>query len=57
MPSISLKREVSELAVNPEVVEILEQCVINWLNLISATVEGQLKKTPQVTQAMPLQIP
>uniref|UniRef100_A0A8C0KP17 Dynein axonemal heavy chain 10 n=1 Tax=Canis lupus dingo TaxID=286419 RepID=A0A8C0KP17_CANLU len=47
MPSISLKREVSELAVNPEVVEILEQCVINWLNLISATVEGQLKKTPQ----------
>ncbi|XP_073737373.1 dynein axonemal heavy chain 10 [Callorhinus ursinus] len=47
MPSISIEREVSDLAADPEAVEILEQCVINWLNLISAAVEGQLKKTPQ----------
>ncbi|KAF3820598.1 hypothetical protein GH733_005143 [Mirounga leonina] len=47
MPSISLEREVSDLAADPEAIEILEQCVINWLNLISAAVEGQLKKTPQ----------
>ncbi|XP_044777260.1 dynein axonemal heavy chain 10 isoform X1 [Neomonachus schauinslandi] len=47
MPSISLEREVSDLAADPEAIEILEQYVINWLNLISAAVEGQLKKTPQ----------
>ncbi|XP_025789014.1 dynein heavy chain 10, axonemal [Puma concolor] len=47
MPSISVDREVSDLAADPEAVETLEQCVINWLNLISAAVEGQLKKTPQ----------
>ncbi|XP_046496348.1 dynein axonemal heavy chain 10 isoform X7 [Equus quagga] len=47
MPSITVEGEVSELAADPETVEILEQCVINWLNQISAAVEGQLKKTPQ----------
>uniref|UniRef100_A0A9L0IQP0 Dynein axonemal heavy chain 10 n=1 Tax=Equus asinus TaxID=9793 RepID=A0A9L0IQP0_EQUAS len=47
MPSINVEGEVSELAADPETVEILEQCVINWLNQISAAVEGQLKKTPQ----------
>ncbi|XP_004753142.1 dynein axonemal heavy chain 10 isoform X1 [Mustela putorius furo] len=47
MPSISVEREVSDLAADPEAVEALEQCVINWLNLISAAVEDQLKKTPQ----------
>uniref|UniRef100_A0A673VC35 Dynein axonemal heavy chain 10 n=1 Tax=Suricata suricatta TaxID=37032 RepID=A0A673VC35_SURSU len=47
MPSISVDREVSDLAADLEAVEILEQCVINWLNLISAAVEAQLKKTPQ----------
>ncbi|XP_069353305.1 dynein axonemal heavy chain 10 isoform X1 [Eulemur rufifrons] len=47
MPSISVDREVSDLAADPETVEILEQCVINWLNQISAAVEDQLKKTPQ----------
>uniref|UniRef100_A0A8C9QJ13 Dynein axonemal heavy chain 10 n=1 Tax=Spermophilus dauricus TaxID=99837 RepID=A0A8C9QJ13_SPEDA len=47
MPSISLEGEVSNLAADPDTVETLEQCVINWLNQISAAVEGQLKKTPQ----------
>ncbi|XP_019604311.2 dynein axonemal heavy chain 10 [Rhinolophus sinicus] len=47
MPSISVEGEVSVLAANPETVEILEQCVINWLHQISTAVEGQLKKTPQ----------
>lgn len=56
MPSISVEREVSDLAADPEAVEALEQCVINWLNLISAAVEDQLKKTPQVGQVVPLLI-
>ncbi|XP_006149290.1 dynein heavy chain 10, axonemal [Tupaia chinensis] len=47
MPSISLEGEVSDLATQPETVEALEQCVINWLSQISSAVEGQLKKTPQ----------
>ncbi|XP_004690685.2 PREDICTED: dynein heavy chain 10, axonemal [Condylura cristata] len=47
MPSISVEGEVSELAANMETVEILEQCVINWLNQISTALEDQLKKTPQ----------
>lgn len=48
MPTISVEGEVSDLAADPETVDILEQCVINWLNQISVAVEGQLKKTPQV---------
>ncbi|XP_012518857.1 PREDICTED: dynein heavy chain 10, axonemal [Propithecus coquereli] len=47
MPSVSVEGEVSELAADPETVEVLEQCVINWLNQISAAVQDQLKKTPQ----------
>uniref|UniRef100_H0WZ39 Dynein heavy chain tail domain-containing protein n=1 Tax=Otolemur garnettii TaxID=30611 RepID=H0WZ39_OTOGA len=47
MPTISVEGEVSDLAADPEALEILEQCVINWLNQISAAVEEQLKKTPQ----------
>ncbi|XP_058137242.1 dynein axonemal heavy chain 10 [Dasypus novemcinctus] len=47
MPSISVEGEVSDLAADQETVDILEQCVINWLNQISAAVEDQLKKTPQ----------
>ncbi|XP_006894689.1 PREDICTED: dynein heavy chain 10, axonemal [Elephantulus edwardii] len=47
MPSVSVEGEVSELAADQETVEILEQCVINWLNQISTAVEDQLKKTPQ----------
>ncbi|XP_054568736.1 dynein axonemal heavy chain 10 [Eptesicus fuscus] len=47
MPSISVEGEVSALAADPEIVETLEQCVINWLGQISVAVEGQLRKTPQ----------
>ncbi|XP_049721902.1 dynein axonemal heavy chain 10 isoform X2 [Elephas maximus indicus] len=47
MPSISVEGEASELAADQETVDILEQCVINWLDQISTAVEGQLKKTPQ----------
>ncbi|XP_011803966.1 PREDICTED: dynein heavy chain 10, axonemal [Colobus angolensis palliatus] len=47
MPTISVEGEVSDLAADPETVDILEQCVINWLNQISIAVEGQLKKIPQ----------
>ncbi|ELK14270.1 Dynein heavy chain 10, axonemal [Pteropus alecto] len=47
MPSISVEGEVSYLAADPETMDILEQCVINWLDQISAAIESQLKKTPQ----------
>ncbi|XP_028911199.1 dynein heavy chain 10, axonemal isoform X3 [Ornithorhynchus anatinus] len=47
MPVISLERDVSELAADPEVVESLEQVVINWLKQISSAVDEQLKKSPQ----------
>ncbi|XP_027269695.1 dynein heavy chain 10, axonemal isoform X2 [Cricetulus griseus] len=47
MPSISVEGEVSELANNPEMLEALEQCVINWMNQISSALEIQLRKTPQ----------
>lgn len=57
MPSISVEGEVSDLAADRETIEILEQCVINWLNQISTAIEGQLKKTPQVMCAMLLKIP
>lgn len=39
------------LAADPEIVESLEQCVINWLGQITMAVEDQLKKTPQVPRA------
>ncbi|XP_055461995.1 dynein axonemal heavy chain 10 [Psammomys obesus] len=47
MPNISVEGEVSELLANPEMLESLEQCVINWLNQISSALEKQLRKTPQ----------
>ncbi|XP_006865538.1 PREDICTED: dynein heavy chain 10, axonemal [Chrysochloris asiatica] len=47
MPSISVEGDVTGLAADQEIVDVLEQCVINWLNQISTAVEGQLKKTPQ----------
>lgn len=51
MPSISVEGEVSELVADPELVETLEQCVINWLGQISYAVDSQLKKKPQVGRA------
>ncbi|XP_045152663.1 dynein axonemal heavy chain 10 [Echinops telfairi] len=47
MPSISLEGDVTELAADHEIVDVLEQCVINWLNQISSAVEEQLRKSPQ----------
>lgn len=52
MPSISLEGPVSALAADLDTVEVLEQSVISWLNQISAAVESQLKKTPQVPWAV-----
>ncbi|XP_077015711.1 dynein axonemal heavy chain 10 isoform X3 [Tamandua tetradactyla] len=47
MPNISVEGEVSDLAADQETLDILEQCVINWLTQISAALESQLKKIPQ----------
>lgn len=54
MPNVSVEGDVLELAADPESLELLEQCVINWLSQISTALESQLKKTPQViTQGSP----
>ncbi|XP_007489994.2 dynein axonemal heavy chain 10 isoform X1 [Monodelphis domestica] len=47
MPAISLDRDVKEIATEPEAVDCLEQCVINWLSQITTAIDQQLKKTPQ----------
>ncbi|XP_044541337.1 dynein axonemal heavy chain 10 [Gracilinanus agilis] len=47
MPMISLDRDVKEIASEPESVDCLEQCVINWLTQITSAIDQQLKKTPQ----------
>ncbi|XP_036352277.2 dynein axonemal heavy chain 10 [Ochotona princeps] len=47
MPNVSVEGEVLDLAADPESLELLEQCVINWLSQISTALESQLKKTPQ----------
>ncbi|XP_055003053.1 dynein axonemal heavy chain 10 [Sorex araneus] len=47
LPPISVDGEVSALAADPATVDVLEQCVINWLNQITVAVDSQLKKTPQ----------
>lgn len=52
MPSINLDGEVTVLAAIPEVVEALQSCAVIWQKLISAALEEQLEKVPQV--ALPI---
>lgn len=48
MPTINLNSDASVLATVPEVVEALESCAMTWQKLISAALEEQLKRVPQV---------
>lgn len=48
IPEIDLEPEVDVLLSNPEIVEKLEQCVMNWQTQITIVIEEQLSKKPQV---------
>lgn len=48
IPELDLEPEVDVLLSNPEVVEKLEQCVMNWQTQITIVIEEQLNKKPQV---------
>uniref|UniRef100_A0A665V7Z7 Dynein heavy chain tail domain-containing protein n=1 Tax=Echeneis naucrates TaxID=173247 RepID=A0A665V7Z7_ECHNA len=43
----NLEPEVNVLLSNPEIVEKLEQCVMNWQTHITIVIEEQLRKSPQ----------
>ncbi|XP_019908369.3 dynein heavy chain 10, axonemal [Esox lucius] len=47
IPELDLEPEVDDLVSNPEIVEKLEQCVMNWQTQITIVIEEQLKKKPQ----------
>ena len=48
IPELDLEPEVDVLLSNPEIVEKLEQCVMNWQTQITIVIEEQLNKKPQV---------
>lgn len=48
IPELDLKPEVDVLLSNPEMVEELEQCVMNWHTQITIVIEEQQNKEPQV---------
>lgn len=50
IPELDLKPEVEVLCSNPEIVEKLEQCVMNWQTHITIVIEEQRDKKPQVCQ-------
>ncbi|TNN52944.1 Dynein heavy chain 10, axonemal [Liparis tanakae] len=47
IPELDLEPEVDDLLSNPEMVEKLEQCVMNWRTQITIVIELQLNKKPQ----------
>lgn len=48
IPELDLEPEVNVLLSNPEMVEKLEQCVMNWQTQITIVIEEQQNKKPQV---------
>ena len=49
---MDLDEEVDVLMSSPEVVDMLEQCVMNWHTQITIIIEEQLKKKPQVYECV-----
>ncbi|XP_037633762.1 dynein heavy chain 10, axonemal [Sebastes umbrosus] len=47
IPELDLEQEVDVLLSNPEMVEKLEQCVMNWQTQITIVIEVQRNKKPQ----------
>ncbi|XP_062273833.1 dynein axonemal heavy chain 10 [Scomber scombrus] len=52
IPELDLEPEVDVLLSNPEMVEKLEQCVMNWQTKITIVIEEQLNKKPQTPGPM-----
>ncbi|CAJ1068269.1 LOW QUALITY PROTEIN: dynein heavy chain 10%2C axonemal [Xyrichtys novacula] len=52
IPELDLDQEVDVLLSDPEMVEKLEQCVMNWQTHITIVVEEQLNKKPQAPGPM-----
>ncbi|CAL8247788.1 unnamed protein product [Merluccius merluccius] len=52
IPEMDLDEEVDVLVSSPEVVDMLEQCVMNWHTQITIIIEEQLKKKPQAPGPM-----
>lgn len=50
IPELDLEPEVDVLLSNPEMVEKLEQCVMNWQTQITVVIEEQQSKKPQVCE-------
>lgn len=48
IPELDLEPEVAVLCSNPEIVEKLVQCVMNWQTHITIVIEEQQNKKPQV---------
>ncbi|XP_067466140.1 dynein axonemal heavy chain 10-like [Thunnus thynnus] len=47
IPELDLEPEVDVLLSNPEMVEKVEQCVMNWQTQITSVIKEQLNKKPQ----------
>uniref|UniRef100_A0A673CHG9 Dynein axonemal heavy chain 10 n=1 Tax=Sphaeramia orbicularis TaxID=375764 RepID=A0A673CHG9_9TELE len=52
IPDLDLKPDVNVLLADPEVLELLEQCVMNWQTQITVVLEEQMKKKPQAPGPM-----
>ncbi|XP_071339029.1 dynein axonemal heavy chain 10 [Trachinotus anak] len=52
IPELDLEPEVDVLLSNPEIVEKLEQCVMNWQTQITIVIEEQQNKQPQAAGPM-----
>lgn len=48
IPELDLEPEVDVLRSDPEMVDELEQCVMNWQTQITVVIEEQQNKKPQV---------
>ncbi|XP_069475795.1 dynein axonemal heavy chain 10 [Ambystoma mexicanum] len=53
MPDVNLDIDMHHLAADTPLVEMLEQCVMNWQTQISSAIEEQLKKKPQGNGPLP----
>lgn len=52
MPELDLKPDVDVLCSDPETVEKLEQCAMNWQTHITIVIEEQQHKKPQVCDSL-----
>lgn len=53
IPELDLDQDGEMLLTNPEVVDKLEQCVMNWQTQITIVLKEQEEKNPQVCSTPP----